>query len=171
MLSAGIMNGGNFSSGDTTMKIHAGLCFQKFAGFYWVNGISAEYSSQKILQRKLEFGFNFLSSRMGTALKSNAIPYWQTELVFIKRFRKEKMLKPQANISLGYAWANYGSDKFRNITDKSALLALQGGATMDFKFPLRLELLGAYNIIYGNGIKGLGLIYPFYAQMKILYKI
>lgn len=148
-----------------------GLRFQKAAGFYWSNGITVEYTNEKILKQKVSLGFNFISSKLGTALNSNAIPFYEIDISGIKYFRQNKSLKPLFRLNLGYAHANYGSDIFNDITDQSLLISIEAGAAYDFKFPLRIALSGGYNLIKGNGEKGLGVIYPVYAQCSLIYRM
>jgi hypothetical protein len=148
-----------------------GFRFQKAVGFYWTNGISLEYNNAKIWNQKISFGLNFVSSKLGSALFSNAIPYYEINFSGIKYFRHEKKLKPLIRLNIGYAHANYGSDIFKDIPNQSMLLSFEIGAAYDFKLPIRIAVTGGYNIITGNGMSGLGVLFPVYAQFSIFYKI
>ncbi len=148
-----------------------GLRFQKAGGFYWSNGITAEYFNKKIWKNKMSIGFNFVSSKMGTALGSNAISFFEADLSATKYFRNSKNLKPLLRLNAGYARANFGSEVFKNIPNQSMLLSLETGASYEFKFPLKIALSGGVNFISGNGISGLGTIFPVYAQFSMLLKL
>ena len=162
-------------TGDTTsankQSFYGGLRFQKAAGFYWTNGFCLEYSNAKIWKQKISFGLNFVSSRLGSAMVSNAIPYYEVNLSAIKYLRREKDLKPLFRLNVGYAHANYGSDVFKDLPNQSILLSVETGVAYDFKIPLRVALTGGYNVITGNGLSGLGVLFPVYVQFSVLYKI
>lgn len=159
------------SSSTKRSLLFAGLRFQKAVGFYWANGISAELSSAALLKQKISLGVNIVSSRLGSALASNAIPYTEINISAIKYFRGEKHFKPLVRLNVGYAHADFGSDEFADIPNRSALASLEAGAAYDLKLPLRISLTAGYNIITGNGMKGLGLIYPLYTQCSVFYRI
>ncbi|MBI1835644.1 MAG: hypothetical protein HYR91_00110 [Flavobacteriia bacterium] len=158
---------------DSTAKItlDAGVRMKKFTGFYWENGISWEFSSSKIFNQKIHFGFNLLSSRLGSAFMSNAIPTLTTELSVIKYFRIEKAVQPLLRLNLGYAHANYGSIIYKGIASNSALISIETGVGYKFPANFRCVASGGFNAITGNGAKGLGTIYPFYGQFSIFYQI
>ena len=88
------------TAGDSipSQSFSAGLCFQKSVGFYRMNGIASEYSSDKIMKQKINFGFSFVTSGLGSALASNAIPVLETRISAAKRFRSDKNLKPYAGL-------------------------------------------------------------------------
>jgi hypothetical protein len=152
-------------------QVFVGLRFQKAVGFYYINGLSAEFSSPKLCKQKISAGFNFVSSRLGSALASNAIAYSEVNLSAIKYFRNDRPIKPLVRLNLGYARANFGSDEFGDLPAQSFLASIEGGAAYDLKFPLRITLAGGYNIITGNGMKGLGVLFPLYAQCSLFYRI
>jgi hypothetical protein len=160
-------------AGDSTscQSFSAGLCFQKSVGFYWMNGLGAEYSSGKILKQKINFGFSFVTSRLGSAMGSNAIPLFEIRISAVKLFGSGKNFKPYAGSSLGYAQANFGSAVFKDIPNHSALLSIIAGGEYNFKFPFRILVGGGFNLINGKGISGLGTLFPVYAQCALLYRI
>ena len=169
----GISNSCGKNELDSAAKqsFYGGLRFEKAAGFYWYNGITAEYASQKIWKQKIGFGFNFISSRFGSALSSNAIPFYEIDLSGIYYFRRSKDLKPSVRLNAGYAHANFGSDIFNSIPDHSFIISIEAGVSYDFHFPIRIALSGGYNLITGNGITGLSTIFPLYAQCSVFYSI
>ena len=122
-------------SQDSLQECHfeAGIRCKKFAGFYWENGVSAEFSSQKILNNKIQFGFNLVSSRLGSAIGSNAIPTLETELSVIKYFRYNKLFQPLVRLNIGYAHANYGNAMFDNLPRNGALLSFETGLSYKLK--------------------------------------
>lgn len=169
LIIAFIMNGK--ANDSIPYSFFAGPRFQKSIGFYWMNGITLEYSSEKILKRKLSFAFSYVSSRLGSAFASEALPLFQTEFSVIKYFRQEKYFKPQLILNTGYARADFGSDIFNDIPDQAPLLSIEAGARYDFHFPLCIVAGAGFNLLTGNGTRGLGTIYPVFTQCSILYKL
>jgi len=158
-------------SQDSTFSFSAGARFKKYVGFYLQNGINIEFNSSKILNNKVNFGLNIVSSKLGTELINNAIPTLEVELSAIKYFRNNKKLKPFARINTGFAYANFGDNKFNNITNKSALFSLETGFKIRAYKSFDFLLGGGLNIITGNGFSNLGTVYPLYYQFSLLYKI
>jgi hypothetical protein len=160
-------------SQDSTINylLEGGIRCKKFTGFYWENGITAEFSSKKVLNQKISFGMNIVSSRFGSAFRSNAIPTLEVELSVIKYFRINKDFRPLLRLNFGYAHANYGSSIFNSIPSNSALVSIETGVSYSFFEKYRIIASGGYNIIAGNGLKGLGTIYPIYGQISFLFKI
>jgi hypothetical protein len=148
-----------------------GVRCKKFVGFYWENGISGELNSPKGLKNKLSLGFNIASSKLGSGITGYEIPTFAAEVSLIKYLRDSKKLKPFFRLNVGYAYANYGSDEFSSIPNSATLLSLESGISYALPFSLRLVASGGYNIINGNGLKGLGTVYPFYGQFSIFYKL
>ena len=156
---------------DSTISFSAGTRFKKYVGFYWQNGISAEFSSSKILNKKVSFGLNTVSSKLGTALINNAIPTFEIELSAIKYFRPTKKVNPFLRLNTGFATADFGDNRFSNISNKSALLSIETGLKANGYKSLDIILGGGLNTITGNGFKNLGTLYPLYFQASVLYKI
>ena len=159
------------STKNYTLEI--GIRCKKFTGFYWENGITGEFSSPKILKGKVSFGLNLVSSRLGSAISSNALPTLETELSILKYFRTNKAFQPLVQLNIGYAHANYGP-LFASIPNNGALLSLEAGVSFSLpvlKKHIKLKATGGYNFLNGNGSRGMGTVYPFYGQFSILYGI
>ena len=161
---------------DTTanFSVSAGLRCKKYVGFYWVNGVSGEFSSPKILDHKIQFGMNLASSVLGTALTKNAVPTLEAELSVIKHFRHNKSFQPLIRLNVGYAHANYKSDEFNDLPQNGVLLSFETGVSYGIRIAeekFSLKATGGYNLFSGNGMSGLSTIYPVYGQFSILYSI
>lgn len=158
-------------SQDSTFTISAGGRFKKYVGFYWQNGISAEFSSSKILNKKVSFALNVASSKLGTALIKNAIPTLEIELSAINYFRASKKVNPFIRLNAGIAAASFGDDRFDNVTNKSALLSVETGVKIKVYKSFDVLLGGGLNAITGNGFSNLGTVYPVYFQLSVMYGI
>jgi hypothetical protein len=159
----------NAQSIDTSSHFSAGIRLKKYVGFYWVNGLSGEWHSPKLLNNKLHLGINIATSKLGSALYSNALTTWETELSLLYYFRKAKPLHPIARINIGLASAQLGSS-FSTLSSRTMLLSLETGCHYTHK-KYSYRLYGGYNLLTGNGISGLGTIYPIYAGVGIMYSL
>lgn len=158
--------GSKVFANDSLFRFNAGLSYKKFAGFYTMTGLCAEFSHKQIAKNKLYFGLNVTSSLLGSAFNNNGIPVLATELYARYPFRHEKKLQPFVMLNTGYAKANYGSDKYKNLTSSSFILSPEAG--ISYKLPYNIQLQGslAYQLISGDGINGPGFIYPVCFQMR-----
>jgi hypothetical protein len=164
------------ANGQDTLssRFELGIRTKKYVGFYLQSGFSGEFSFEKILHHKLQFGFNMVSSRLGSAMIGNAVPTVEAELSVIKHFRHDKDLQPLLRLNFGYAAADYGSDEFNDLPQSAAILSLETGLSYRFPFAeknMRLTATGGYNIITGRGVSGLGTVYPLYGQLSLFYKL
>ena len=149
-----------------TVQLELGLRTKKYVVFYWVNGLSAEISTHKIASGSLHLGVNLASSSFGSAFRSNAIPTIETELAIIKYFRYTKSFQPITRLNLGYSKAFYG-EGFSNITSNSILCSIEAGFKYIIMKTVSVNIYGGYNILTGNGINGLGTIYPIYSGVSL----
>ena len=154
-------------------QLDFGINAQKSYGFIWENGITMAYSSPNILKKRIQVGAYFLSSSLGSAYSSNAVRQEQAVLFgryfFVKRLDKTPILQPFGQLNIGYIKAHFIQKYFEDVPSQSALLSLQLGVQGTINE--RYNLLGsvAYNSISGNGVKGLGSIYPLFFQFSFTY--
>lgn len=144
-----------------------GLRFQKTVDLYYENGISGQYQ----LTEHIAVGASYLSSRLGSAIGSNAIKQDNFLLSGAWMFRKAKPFRPFVRANLGYFTADYESAIFKNLTHNSAIVSADAGMAYAFKNPLKLNLSLGYNAITGNGEKGAGTLYPVFFQTSILWNL
>ncbi|MCE2743432.1 MAG: hypothetical protein LW701_07685 [Fluviicola sp.] len=156
---------------DSTFSLEAGIRCKKFTGFYWENGVTAEFNSEKIAHKKITFGLNIVSSKLGSAIHSNALTTLETELSAIYYFRFSKDFQPLVRLNAGMAHVNYGSPIFDDLQNNAPLLSLEVGLSYKLPANLRVAISGGYNVFTGNGSKGLGTVYPIFGQFSVFYKI
>jgi len=151
--------------------MNVGIRIQKTSGLYWENGLDIEYSNKSLLNDKLFFGFSYVSSRLGTALSSNAIK--QDNYILSARYyaRKNKKLRPFSKFNLGYFNADYGSELFDVLDNTSVITSLEFGLSYTFIKKLKLSSSFGYNFITGNGMEGPGTLYPIYLQSTISWNL
>jgi len=151
--------------------INVGVRMQKASGLYWENGLDFEYSNKSILNDKLFFGFSYISSRLGTAINSNAIK--QDNYILSARYytRKDKQLRPFSKFNIGYFSADYGSEIFDVLDNTSVLASLEFGLSYTFIKKLKLSSSFGYNFISGDGMNGPGTLYPIFIQSTISWNL
>jgi hypothetical protein len=145
----------------------AGLRVQKTVDLYYENGISGQYH----LTKRITLGASYLSSRLGSAIGSNAIKQDNFLISGAWMFRPKKPLKPFLRANLGYFTADYESDTFKGLTNTSAMASMDAGLAYSFKSPVRLHLSLGYNAITGTGAKGAGTLYPVFYQTSIFWNL
>src|SRR6478672_6667626 len=113
-----------------------GLRFQKTVDLYYENGLTINYN----FTERWVVGTSYISSRLGSAMGSNAIKQDNYLLSASYLFRPAKALKPFARANTGYFNADYESPIFKNLTHSSAIASLDGGLIYAFKCPLKINL-------------------------------
>lgn len=156
---------------DSSITIHGGVILNKMLGFYWLNGITAEMSSQRVFKGKVDLGLNVYTSSAGSAFLSNAIPVHAFELYGQKRFRLQKKLNPLVGINFGLAKAFYGNTIFDRLPQSAFLLAPEFGLGYKIASKVNARLSLNYNIFNGNGVEGAGFIYPVCLRFKLQYRL
>ena len=152
-----------------THDIMAGIRAQKSINLYLECGASVYYRSDNILNQRVSFGLHYVSSRLGSAINSNAI---KQDRVFISShyvFRSQKKLSLLTGTNLGYFHAYYPGEEFKNLQNKSLLLSIEFGPRYTITKKISMETTLGYNLITGNGIDGPGTLYPLYFQISILW--
>ncbi len=166
-----LMSNGLKSQTSGSYELSAGLSFQKTHKLYWENGVTADFSHGILFNRRLHLKATVLSSRLGSAIASNAIKQEQYLVGADWRFLSKKPLQLLTGFNIGYFTADYEIPIFNDLTSRSALAQLETGLIYYFEFPLSLSASLGYNFISGNGEKGAGSLFPLFYGAKISYRI
>lgn len=160
-------------SGQTTETgtWKGGFRLQKTQKLYLENGFAVDYACAKLLDGRIHFGASYVSSRLGSALASNAIKQDNYLLNTAFHFRPQKSLQPFVRLNLGYFYADYESPLFDALPNSTLMTALDAGLSYEFKIPLTLEVSAGYNLSAGTGIAGPGTLFPVFYQMSLLYTL
>jgi len=153
-------------------SLSLGLRFQKSVGLYYENGLTFQYSNPDYLYfNDLEVGFSYFSSRFGSAISSNAIS--QDNFIFNATYSYLPFwyFEPNLKVNLGYFYADYESDIFDVLDNKSFLFSLEFGTFIITNSPLRIDISMGYNLITGDGMSGAGTLYPVFYQLGITWEI
>jgi len=147
------------------------LRIQKSASFYFENGIAIRYSDSRLFSDKLFLGIGFVSSRLGSALNSNAINQDTFFLSAAWYLRKDKTIRPFGQLNAGYFRADYEEDIFDVLPNTAWFLSPEIGLGYEPNIPLRIAFSVGYNPASGNGESGPGTLYPIFTQMTATWRI
>ncbi len=151
--------------------LKGGFRFQKAQKLYWENGFAFDYACPKILDSRIHFGASYATTRLGSALGSNAIKQDNYLVSAAYHFRHQKALQPFGRLNVGYFHADYEDAIFDVLPNSAFLTSIDVGLTYEFKIPLTLSLSAGYNMNAGTGVDGPGTLFPVFYQMSILYTI
>lgn len=147
--------------------LDVGLRLQKTLNMYNENGVTAHY----LLTNRVGVGLTYVTSRLGSAIGSNAI---KQDNVFASAswyFRPARTLKPFIRGNVGWFSANYESEIFRELPDSSPLLSFEGGLSAQIKGPVGTSASVGYNVITGDGMDVPGTLFPLFYQLSVTYRL
>ncbi|MXV16011.1 hypothetical protein [Hufsiella ginkgonis] len=147
--------------------VDAGLRFQKAVGLYYENGLTAQYN----YSRRWVFGVSYITSRLGSASRSNAIKQDNFLISGAYLFKAAAALNPFVRANTGYFRADYETEIFNRLPKSSVLLSADAGLMYRFKFPLKMNVSIGYNAITGDGESGPGTLYPLFYQLSALWNL
>lgn len=159
------------SKKDWIGDLNIGIRIQKTQKLYWENGFALDFTSPKITNKNIRFGFSYVTTRLGSAMGTNAIKQDNLLLNVGYFFRNEKKLQPFVRLNTGYFYADYKSEIFDELPNSAMLLSLDSGLSYKFNAPITLHLSAGYNLNSGNGASGPGTLFPVFYQMSIFYNI
>ena len=158
---------GQHRSGDATSAgsvLDVGIRFQKSINLYAENGVTVQYTNPKLVHQRLYVGASYVTSRLGTALNSNAIKQDNLLLTASYFFRPTWLIRPVVKANVGYFKADYGDALFDELPKTSLLASPELGLCYCPSFPLKINASIGYNLITGNGLTGPGTLYPVFVQ-------
>jgi hypothetical protein len=152
-------------------ELKGGIRIQKTQKLYWENGFAFDFTSPKVADQSIHFGMSYVTSRLGSAMGTNAIKQDNFLVSSAYHFRHQKDLQPFTRLNLGYFHADYENAIFDVLPNSSFLLSLDAGLSYEFNIPLTIDLSAGYNLISGKGSSGPGTLFPFFYQMSIYYTL
>jgi hypothetical protein len=148
-----------------------GLRIQKDIGLYTENGISLNYSDKNYAPDRLYIGFSYFTSRLGTAIHSNAIKQDNVLVSCAWYFRHDHLIRPLLRGNLGYFSSEYPS-LFNALPHQSLLLSADAGFCIQTRSPLKIQSSLGYNAISGKGNNDVpGTLYPFFYQVTFSWNL
>lgn len=88
-------------------ELRGGIRVQKAQKLYWENGFAFDFASPKIADGHIHIGVSYVTSRLGSALGTNAIKQDNFLVSPGFHFRHKKQLQPFARLNMGYFHADY----------------------------------------------------------------
>jgi hypothetical protein len=158
-------------SGNLPAELKGGVRVQKAQKLYWENGFTLDYANPKLMNRKVHLGVSYVSSRLGSAIGSNAIKQDQFFISGAYHFRSQKKLQPFTRLNTGFFHADYEKAIFDDLPNNAFLLSSDGGLYYSFDAPVTAGLSVGYNFSSGSGSSGPGTLYPVFYQMSIYYTL
>lgn len=152
-------------------QLDVGLRFQKTVNLYYENGFTAQYTNSHLLSQRLYFGLSYVTSRLGSAMGSNAIKQDNIFISTTYMFRPARDLKPFLRLNTGYFIADYEYPVFDVLPNTSFLLSPEAGLAFSFNNPLKLNFSLGYNLITGDGIDGAGTLFPLFIQTSVTWNV
>ncbi len=153
-------------------SLDIGLKFQKSIGLYYENGFMLQYSDPEYLYLdNAEIGFSYVSSRLGSAIGSNALKQDSYILNLTYKYFSFWKIDPLLRLNIGYFYSDYESDIFKNLDNSSLLFSCELGAKINTNSPLNINISLGYNFITGDGLSGAGSLYPVFYQMGVSWDL
>ena len=155
-----------------SQTLDVGIRIQKTDQMYWENGVSAQYSFPKFKPNQFFVGFDYVTSRLGTAYHSNAIK--QDSYLFSGSwlFNKNKPYHIVTRLNMGYFYSDLEEDIFKDVPNTSFLLSPELGFKYNLKkLPLSLNLGAGFYIITAKEGYSPGTLQPLYYHFDIYYNL
>ncbi len=152
-------------------NLSIGVVSQKTQNLYWENGLGLDYSSEQLLNNHLHLKAAAISSRLGSAINSNAINQESYTIGADWHFFSSKALQLSTGLNGGFFIADYEDARFDMLSNKSGLAQFELGLHYSFKLPIHISSSVVYNIINSDGKQGAGTLFPLAYQIKLYYKI
>ena len=152
-------------------EINGGVVMQKTQKLYSENGIGADFTSDFLLNKKIHLKLNYVTSRLGSALGTNAIKQDNLTIGADWHFFPTKPLQIFTGLNTGYFYADYEEDMFKQLPHSSVLMRFESGLSYKFNNPFSASLSFGYNFVNGNGVSKPGTLFPVFYQLKIFYRI
>ncbi len=154
-----------------TGELKGGVRIQKAQKLYWENGFSFDFATPKIADSRIHFGATYVTTRLGSALGSNAIKQDNYLISAGYHFRHKKHFQLFTRLNTGYFHADYEEAVFDVLPNTAFLFSIDAGLSYEFMTPLTVNLSAGYNLNSGKGSSGPGTLYPVFYQMSIFYTL
>lgn len=160
----------NIAAYSQTLEV--GVRIQKTQEMYWENGVSAQYSFAKFKPNQFFVGFDYVTSRLGSAYHSNAIKQDSYLLSGSWLFNKNKPYHFVTRLNMGYFYSDLEEAIFKEIPHTSFLFSPEVGFKYNLKkLPLALNLGVGYYIITAKDGYSPGTLQPLYFHFDMYYSI
>jgi len=161
-----------YSFGIQAQSFNAGIRIQKTHKMYWENGFSLQYSFKDFAPDRLYIGFDYVTSRLGSAMGSNAIKQDNFLLSGTWYFKDPKPFRFHVRLNVGYFYSDYEEEVFDELPNTAFLLSPEIGFNYTFKnIPVALNLGSGYYIDFAKAGYSPGTLQPLYYHLDVFYTI
>ena len=158
--------------GLNAQTFDAGIRIQKTSEMYWENGISAKYSFKEFAPERFYIGFDYITSRLGSAFGSNAIKQDNYILSGMWYFKDPKAFRCYGKVNAGYFYSDYEEAIFDEIPNTTFFASPELGFTYKNKnVPLYFNLGLGYSFGFAKTGYLPGTFQPAYAHLDIQFPI
>ena len=162
---------GAYAATAQNSVLDVGLRLQRDIGLYSENGISVNYSNKQLMPDRLYFGFSYFTSRLGTAINSNAIKQDNFLLSAAWYFKPNHIIRPFVRLNTGCFLSDYPAI-FDVLPHSSLLFSSDAGLCFQTHTPFKIATSVGYNFIYGQGNNNVpGTLYPLYFQITLSWNL
>lgn len=151
--------------------LEVGVRLQKSVNLYYENGFTIQYTDERLLSGRLYMGLSYVSSRLGSAMGSNAVKQDNYLLSSTYFFRPNRSLQPFTRLNTGYFYADYEAEVFDDLPNETILLSPEAGISLTTSLPLKMGASVGYNLITGDGMDGPGTLFPLFVQISITWNL
>ena len=161
-----------FAFAGKSQEIDFGMRLQKTHKMYWETGISVGYSFKNFKPSQFYVGFEYVTSRLGSALGSNALKQDNFIINSSWYFMKEKDFRLYGRLNIGYFIADYEEEIFSELPNTAVFVAPEFGASYTFKnYPIRLQVGSGYNVEFAEDGYSPGTLQPWYYHFDVHYTL
>lgn len=161
---------GMFAQKPISRDLRVGFVFQQTQYLYAENGVGLDYTCERLLNKKIHIKASYLTSRLGSAIGTNALKQDNFVLGAHYYFMSENNFQLLAGINTGLFVVDYENPVFDVLPKSSTIFAVETGMHYDFKFPLTVSLTAGYNLRNGNGIDIPGSLFPVFYKLSLMYR-
>jgi hypothetical protein len=155
-----------------SQTINVGIRVQKTKNMYWENGFSVQYTFKNFKPEQFHLGFDFVTSRLGSAFGSNAIKQSHFLLSGSWSFFPEKSFHFITRLNIGYFHSDLEYDFFDDIPNSSFLLSPEIGISYIIpQLPVAFQLGSGYYIDFAKPGYSPGTLLPLYYHLDIYYTL
>jgi hypothetical protein len=153
-------------------QLNVGIRIQKTQQMYWENGVSAQYSFANFKPGRLFVGFDFVTSRLGSAMNSNALKQDSYLLSGSYYFFKNKPYHLIGRLNTGFLKTDLEFELFDGLPSSAFLLSPELGMNYSPEsWPVSLNFGLGYYLTMQAENKTPGTFQPLYYHMTLYYKL
>lgn len=148
-------------------SIETGFLMQKSVGMYTDAGLYAGFFPSDSLP--MSIGVEYLSTRFGSAISSNALKQDSFLANCSYFFRNKKTIRPFAGVNFGFTHVDFGSELFNELPNKALLLSPEGGVKVLFLSNFQSSASAGFNLLTSDGTGGVGSVMLLFCQFSVGY--